>query len=49
MARSHTRADIRLMSDRGHRLLEDEDFVLLAEVANEHQDFLAGHILSSRV
>src|ERR1700682_5911521 len=40
--------DVDRVSDRGHRLLEDEDFVFLAEVANEHQDFLAGHKLSSQ-
>ena len=35
--------DVDRMPDGGHRLLEDEDLVLLAEVANEHQYFLAGH------
>ena len=35
--------DIDLVADRLHPLVEDEDLVLLGEIADEHQDFLASH------
>ena len=31
------------VADRLHGLLEDEDLVLLGEISDEHQDFLARH------
>jgi hypothetical protein len=37
--------DIDMVADRFHALMEDEDFILLGEIADEHQDFLAGHAL----
>ncbi len=36
--------DIDLMSDRLHPLIEDEDFILLGEVPDEHQDLFSGHV-----
>lgn len=35
--------DVDLMADRMHRLLEDEDLVFFAELADQHQNFLARH------
>ena len=35
--------DVDLVADRLHALVEDEDLVLLGEIADEHQDFLASH------
>ena len=41
--------DVDLVADRLHPLVEDEDLVLLGEIADEHQNFLASHVrLSSR-
>jgi hypothetical protein len=49
LARPLVRADdVDGVADRVHRLLEDEDLVLLAELADEHQNLLAGHRPASR-
>ena len=45
IARLLVRADdIDLMADRFHALVEDENLVLLGEVADEHQNLLASHL-----